>query len=115
VLTGTELVTRLSTLDYLFVGVSTGGTIAGLSKSVRRQFPGVRVVAVDAEGSAAFGTHQDRGGSWGWVQYCPATAVRGRDRRRRARVRTATIRGCHELVTGTACLLVVPREACTPP
>lgn len=53
--TGGELCQSLRRLDYLFVGVSTGGTIAGLSRRVKETYPGVRVVAVDAEGSAIFG------------------------------------------------------------
>lgn len=54
-LTGAELAAELPRLDYLFVGVSTGGTIAGLSRKVKETYPAVRVVAVDAEGSAIFG------------------------------------------------------------
>lgn len=53
--TGGELSRSLRTLDYLFVGVSTGGTIAGLSRRVKETYPGVKVVAVDAEGSVVFG------------------------------------------------------------
>lgn len=54
-LTGAELCTELPQLDYLFVGVSTGGTIAGLSQRVREDSPHTRVIAVDVEGSAVFG------------------------------------------------------------
>ncbi|MBB5135505.1 cysteine synthase A [Thermocatellispora tengchongensis] len=54
-LTGAELCRALERLDYLFVGVSTAGTIAGLSRQAKRAFPGVRVVAVDSAGSAIFG------------------------------------------------------------
>ncbi|MER5843611.1 MULTISPECIES: 2,3-diaminopropionate biosynthesis protein SbnA [Streptomyces] len=54
-LTGGELCDTLPRLDHLFVGVSTGGTVAGLSRRVKGAFPGVRVIAVDAEGSAIFG------------------------------------------------------------
>ncbi|MFF5455484.1 2,3-diaminopropionate biosynthesis protein SbnA [Streptomyces sp. NPDC012950] len=54
-LTGGELCEELPRLDHLFVGVSTGGTVAGLSRRVKETYPGVRVIAVDAEGSAIFG------------------------------------------------------------
>ncbi len=45
----------LSRLDYVFVGVSSSGTIAGVSRRFKERFPGVRVIAVDAEGSTIFG------------------------------------------------------------
>ena len=54
-LTGGELCRRFRRIDFLFVGVSTGGTIAGLSARVKESYPGATVVAVDADGSAIFG------------------------------------------------------------
>jgi 2,3-diaminopropionate biosynthesis protein SbnA len=54
-LTGGELCRAFRRLDYMFVGVSTGGTIGGLSLRLKEAFPGVQVIAVDAEGSAIFG------------------------------------------------------------
>ena len=54
-LTGGEIVAAFSTLDYVFVGVSTAGTIAGVSRRLKERFPNLKVVAVDAEGSAVFG------------------------------------------------------------
>nr|AEL88628.1 putative cysteine synthase [Streptomyces viridochromogenes] len=54
-LTGGELSNSFSCIDYLFVGVGTGGTISGLSQRIKKDFPGVTVVAVDVEGSAALG------------------------------------------------------------
>jgi 2,3-diaminopropionate biosynthesis protein SbnA len=54
--TGAELCAALPRLDYLFVGVGTGGTIAGLSHRVKESFPGCAVIAVDAVGSAIFGS-----------------------------------------------------------
>lgn len=54
-LTGDEIVAEFSSLDYVFVGVGTGGTIAGLSRRLKEAFPDIRVVAVDAAGSAVFG------------------------------------------------------------
>ncbi|MFJ9036718.1 2,3-diaminopropionate biosynthesis protein SbnA [Streptomyces sp. NPDC102406] len=53
--TGGELIAQAGPLDYLFVGVGTGGTIAGLSHRVKESSPGCVVVAVDAEGSVIFG------------------------------------------------------------
>ncbi|MHB8270104.1 2,3-diaminopropionate biosynthesis protein SbnA [Bradyrhizobium sp.] len=41
--------------DYVFIGVSTGGTIAGVSQRLKESQPNVRVVAVDVEGSVIFG------------------------------------------------------------
>jgi len=54
-LTGAELCEQVPRLDHVFIGVSTGGTIAGVSRRVKEQRPGVKVIAVDAAGSAAFG------------------------------------------------------------
>lgn len=53
--TGEEICAQLSNLDYVFVGVSTGATIAGVSRRLKEKFPRVHVVAVDAEGSTIFG------------------------------------------------------------
>jgi cysteine synthase len=52
-LTGAEI-DRVSP-DYIFLGVSTGGTIAGVSQRLKEKNPSVRIVAVDAEGSVIFG------------------------------------------------------------
>lgn len=53
--TGAELCRSLPRIDHLFVGVGTGGTIAGLSQRVKAEFPRVTVIAVDTEGSMIFG------------------------------------------------------------
>jgi cysteine synthase A len=54
-LTAREICDRFSRLDYLFVGVGTGGTMMGCARGLRRKFPRVRIVAVDAAGSVTFG------------------------------------------------------------
>lgn len=54
-LTGGEIAGTLDSLDYVFVGVSTGGTVAGLSQRLKKEFPQVKVIAVDTEGSVIFG------------------------------------------------------------
>lgn len=54
-LTAGEICRDLPSLDYAFIGVSTGGTIAGVSRRLKEQYPGVRVVAVDTQGSVIFG------------------------------------------------------------
>ncbi|CAM5745497.1 putative siderophore biosynthesis protein SbnA [Streptomyces afghaniensis 772] len=59
-LTGAELNRALARIDYLFVGVGTGGTVAGLSRRVKERFPGVTVVAVDVLGSVALGGEPGR-------------------------------------------------------
>jgi N-(2-amino-2-carboxyethyl)-L-glutamate synthase len=53
--TGAELAEHFERLDYIFIGVSTGGTISGISNRVKEAFPNVRVVAVDSQGSIIFG------------------------------------------------------------
>jgi 2,3-diaminopropionate biosynthesis protein SbnA len=54
-MTGAELVAALPTLNYLFVGISTGATIAGLSQRVSRDLEDVSVIAVDVAGSVILG------------------------------------------------------------
>jgi 2,3-diaminopropionate biosynthesis protein SbnA len=54
-MTGTELVEAVPRLDYMFVGVSTGATIAGLSHRAKEAYGGVSVVAVDVAGSVILG------------------------------------------------------------
>ncbi|HSO00826.1 MAG TPA: 2,3-diaminopropionate biosynthesis protein SbnA [Candidatus Nanopelagicales bacterium] len=53
--TAEEICSRFSSLDYVFIGVSTGATIAGISRRLKEKFPRVCIVAVDAEGSVIFG------------------------------------------------------------
>lgn len=54
-LTAEEVCADLPSLDYAFIGVSSGGTIAGMSRRLKERFPAVRIIAVDAAGSAIFG------------------------------------------------------------
>ncbi|UAA40609.1 2,3-diaminopropionate biosynthesis protein SbnA [Paraneptunicella aestuarii] len=41
-------------LDYIFIAASSGGTIAGTSQILKEQFPQIKVIAVDVEGSVIF-------------------------------------------------------------
>lgn len=54
-LTAAEICADFDSLDYVFIGVSTAGTIAGVSRRLKEQYPKVRVIAVDTEGSVIFG------------------------------------------------------------
>src|SRR5712692_6771704 len=54
-LTATEICADFDSLDYVFIGVGTAGTIAGVSRRLKEHYPNVRVIAVDTEGSAIFG------------------------------------------------------------
>src|SRR5207245_10977141 len=54
-LTAAEVCADFDSLDYAFIGVSTAGTIAGVSRRLKEHYPNIRVIAVDAEGSAIFG------------------------------------------------------------
>lgn len=49
-----EIANSFETLDYAFIGVSSCGTIAGLSKGLKEAFPRIRIIAVDVEGSVIF-------------------------------------------------------------
>ncbi|CAM1356205.1 2,3-diaminopropionate biosynthesis protein SbnA [Tenacibaculum halocynthiae] len=42
-------------VDYLFMGISSGGTITGVSQRVKKNYPNAKVIAVDVNGSVIFG------------------------------------------------------------
>lgn len=52
---GNEICESFDKLDYIFIAVSSGGTITGTAKRVKEKFPHIKVVAVDIEGSVVFG------------------------------------------------------------
>ncbi|MFB6367485.1 2,3-diaminopropionate biosynthesis protein SbnA [Paenibacillus elgii] len=52
---GVEINETFDELDYVFMGVSSGGTITGVSNKVKEKFPNAQVIAVDIEGSVIFG------------------------------------------------------------
>ena len=54
-LTAGEICAEFDSLDYVFIAVSTAGTIAGVSRRLKERYPNVRVVAVDSVGSVIFG------------------------------------------------------------
>src|SRR5436309_9455555 len=54
-LTAAEICAGFDSLDYVFIGVSTAGTIAGVSRRLKEHYPNIRGIAVDTEGSAIFG------------------------------------------------------------
>lgn len=51
---GKEICYQTEELDYLFLGISSGGTICGVSQKVKENFPDAKIVAVDVEGSRIF-------------------------------------------------------------
>ena len=52
---GNEICRSLDNIDYVFMGVSSGGTITGVSNRVKEKFPHAKVIAVDIVGSVIFG------------------------------------------------------------
>ncbi len=54
-LTAGEICDDFDSLDYVFIGVSTAGTISGVSRRLKECYPKVRIIAVDARGSVIFG------------------------------------------------------------
>jgi cysteine synthase A len=52
---GKEICDELDNIDYIFLGVSSGGTITGLSQKIKEKFPKAKVIAVDIDGSVIFG------------------------------------------------------------
>jgi len=52
---GSEICNEMERLDYIFLGISSGGTITGISKKINECFPQAKVIAVDIVGSVIFG------------------------------------------------------------
>lgn len=52
---GKELCEDLDKIDYVFMGVSSGGTITGVSQKIKDVFPRAKIIAVDVVGSVIFG------------------------------------------------------------
>ncbi len=52
---GEEICNSLDSIDYVFMGISSGGTITGVSRKIKERFPDSKVVAVDIVGSVIFG------------------------------------------------------------
>jgi len=52
---GKEICESLPQIDYAFIGVGSGGTITGVSKKIKKEFPNCKIVAVDTKGSVIFG------------------------------------------------------------
>jgi N-(2-amino-2-carboxyethyl)-L-glutamate synthase len=57
---GKEMVTEIKKIDYVFLGISSGGTITGVSQRVKKSFPDAQVIAVDIEGSRIFTGHSKK-------------------------------------------------------
>ena len=53
--TAVEIAREFDRVDWIFVGTGTTGTFCGVSERLRDEFPGIRVVAVEPEGSVTFG------------------------------------------------------------
>ena len=51
---GEELCNELEQIDYVFVAVSTCGTLAGISQKIKEQFSKCKIIAVDIAGSLIF-------------------------------------------------------------
>ncbi len=51
---GVEISEKFDRLDYVFIAVSSGGTISGVAKRLKERFPNIKIIAVDIEGSVIF-------------------------------------------------------------
>ena len=51
---GDEICDELN-VDYMFLGVSSGGTITGVSRKIKKRYKNAKVIAVDVKGSVIFG------------------------------------------------------------
>jgi cysteine synthase A len=53
--TASEIAREFDKVDWIFVGTGTTGTIGGISERLRHEFPGIKIVGVEPEGSVTFG------------------------------------------------------------
>jgi cysteine synthase A len=53
--TGDEIAREFDRVDWVFVGSGTTGTLGGVSERLRREFPNIKIVAVEPAGSVTFG------------------------------------------------------------
>jgi len=53
--TAPEILKQFPTLNYLFIGAGTTGTLMGCAEFIRAHSPGTRIIAVDSVGSVTFG------------------------------------------------------------
>lgn len=54
-LLGQEIFDGIKDVDYIFMGVSSGGTITGVSQKIKEISPKTKIIAVDIVGSIIFG------------------------------------------------------------
>jgi cysteine synthase A len=52
---GEEICSEFDRIDLAFIGVSSGGTITGVSWRLKKQYPDIKIIAIDIEGSVIFG------------------------------------------------------------
>ncbi|MEO5681245.1 MAG: pyridoxal-phosphate dependent enzyme [Chitinophagaceae bacterium] len=52
---GNEIMQSLPGLNYIFIAVSSSGAITGVSKTIKKQMPWIKIIGVDVEGSVIFG------------------------------------------------------------
>lgn len=50
-----EILLDVKKIDYIFVPVSSGGTITGISRRIKEKSPATKIIAVDSVGSVIFG------------------------------------------------------------
>jgi cysteine synthase A len=58
--TAVEIVSEFESLDAFVAGVGTGGTITGVGRVLKREFPGIRIVAVEPKESAVLSGGEPR-------------------------------------------------------
>jgi 2,3-diaminopropionate biosynthesis protein SbnA len=58
--TGAEIAREFKKVEWIFVGSGTTGTLTGVTERLREEFPSIKVVAVDPEGSVTFGGRPGR-------------------------------------------------------
>ncbi len=58
--TANEIAREFDTVDWIFAGAGTTGTLAGICERLRDRYPNIKVVAVEPEGSVTFGGQPGR-------------------------------------------------------
>ena len=103
---GKEICYQVEKIDYIFLGISSGGTISGVSRKVKENFPQAKIIAVDVEGSLIFKTKAKK-------RYIPGIGSSMRPKIiEKAHIddvvivnEASTIQACHELLNKYNCFV----------
>jgi cysteine synthase A len=77
---GKEICDFVKDIDYVFIGVSSGGTITGVSQKIKEVYPLAKIIAVDIDGSIIFGGKPKKTlYTRNWIEHDTKNTYRGKN------------------------------------